>query len=359
VRPFEGGAPLIAASRLVDPEAADALVAAGAVDAVGMTRALIADPDLAAKARDGRRPIRCIGCNACIAHYHAGTEIRCTVNPRTGQELRLPRPEPAAEPKRLVVAGAGPAGLAAAAEALASGHEVVVLERSDRSGGQLALADTTPGGAEIARSFLANYREVEVRLGSEATPETIVALLPDAVIVATGARPYMPDLRLEGVQVVHAWDVLAGHAPTGGRVVVADWGGDPSGMDAAETLRAAGNEVTLAVASAGVGEGVHQYRRNLYLQRLYRAGVVLVQHHELAGAEGGEVRLRNVFAPELERAFAADLLVLALGRVPVDELAPALRAAGLRVAEAGDCLSPRSLEEAVLEGTLAARAAVA
>ena len=168
----------------------------------------------------------------------------------------------------------------------------------------------------------------------------------------------MPDLPLEGVEVVQSWAVLA-EPPARQRVVVADWGGDPGGLDAAELARGAGCEVTLAVAAASVGEGVHQYRRNLYLQRLYRAGVDVLHHHELAGAADGAVRLRNVFAPELERRVPADLLVLALGRVPVDGLALELRAAGLRVEEAGDCLSPRSLEEAVLEGTLAARTVLA
>jgi len=141
--------------------------------------------------------------------------------------------------------------------------------------------------------------------------------------------------------------------------VVADWGGDPSGLDAAEVLTLAGNDVTLAVASVAVGEAVHQYRRNLYLQRLYRAGVHVLQHHVLAGASGGEVELSNVFASELRLHLAADLLVLAQGRIPDDALAPALAAAGLRIEEAGDCLSPRSLEEAILEGTLAARRACA
>ncbi len=136
---------------------------------------------------------------------------------------------------------------------------------------------------------------------------------------------------------------------------MADWGGDPAGINATDALAAAGNDVTYAVASVAVGESVHQYRRNLYLQRLYRAGVTILQHHELLAAGNGEVFLGNVFAPELRAALPFDVLVVALGRVPADELAPLLRAAGLAVEEAGDCLSPRGLEEAVLEGTLAAQ----
>src|SRR5581483_7871370 len=117
------------------------------------------------------------------------------------------------------------------------------------------------------------------------------------------------------------WDVLAGAVPSGERVVVADWGGDSTGLDCAELIAAAGNEVTVATGSATAGEGVHQYRRHRYLARLYRAGVRVEQHLELAAASEGAVRFRNLFAEELESTIPADVLVLALGRVPVDGLA--------------------------------------
>ena len=355
----------IVTSRIVDPMHAESLVADGVADAVGMTRALIADPDLPRKAREGRLDelIRCIGCNACIAHYHAGTAIACAVNPRTGRELRL-RPAVAEKsPRRLVVAGGGPAGIAAASEAAQAGHDVVLLERTARLGGQLALAGAAPGGERVSNDFLDNairqLESVDIRLGVEASRETVWSLEPDAVVVATGARAYLPELELRLAEVVHAWDVIAGHAVTAEEVLVADWGGDPGGLDAAELLAASGKRVTLAVASVAVGELMHQYRRNLYLQRLYRAGVKILHHHQLESAGDGVARLRNVFAPDLVESVPAGAVVLALGRVPEDELAAELATAGLRFEEAGDCLSPRSLEEAVLEGTLAARRAVA
>jgi 2,4-dienoyl-CoA reductase-like NADH-dependent reductase (Old Yellow Enzyme family)/thioredoxin reductase len=339
--------PLIATSRIIHAVDAARLVADGVCDAVGMTRALIADPELVAKTRAGRTVIRCIGCNACIGHYHAGTGIACSVNPRTGRERRWPEPVRTTRPRRVVVVGGGPAGLAAAREAAAAGHHVTLLERADRLGGQAALSsldlDTNlPDG-------------VDVRLGTAAGVDVVDALRPDAVVVATGARPYRPALPLGDATVVSAWDVLTADPAGGRRVVVADWGGDPSGLEAAERLVRAGNRVTLAVGSVAVGEGVHQYRRNLYLQRLYRAGVAIVHHAELAGATATRVRLRNAFAPELEHLVPADVLVLAVGRVPEAELAPQLRAAGHRVEEAGDCLGPRGIEEAVLEGATAAR----
>jgi NADPH-dependent 2,4-dienoyl-CoA reductase/sulfur reductase-like enzyme len=341
---FAAPLPRIATSRVVAVEDAERLLEEGRAEAVGMTRALIADPELPRKAREGRAAeiVRCVGCNACIAHYHAGTPLRCAINPRTGRELRL-GPPAAAPGKSLVVVGGGPAGIAAAVEAGRAGHEVVLLERRDGLGGQIALAGAAPGGAELARSFLANAERqlagagVEVRLGAEG----LDGLEPDAVVLATGAEPYRRGSALT------AWDVLAGTLPEGGSVLVADWGGDPSGLDAAELLAAAGKEVKLAVSSVAVGELVHQYRRNLYLQRLYRAGVRILHHYELAPGGG----LRNVFAPELELEVGADAVVLALGRVPVEVEPPS----GIPVERAGDCLSPRSLEEAVLEGTLAAR----
>jgi pyruvate/2-oxoglutarate dehydrogenase complex dihydrolipoamide dehydrogenase (E3) component len=151
--------------------------------------------------------------------------------------------------------------------------------------------------------------------------------------------------------------VLAGNRPRGARVIVADWGGDAAGFAAAELLHAAGNDVTLALGSAAAGESLHQYQRNVYLGRLYRAGVRLEHHLELTGARSGRALFRNLFAPEVATALPADVLVLALGRIPVHGLGERLAARGLQVQEAGDCLSPRSLEEAILEGTLAARRA--
>ena len=360
---FRIGVPLVATSRIVDPAEADRLVGEGAADAVGMTRALITDPDLPRKAAAGEAEavLRCIGCNACIAHYHAGTAIACAQNPRTGRERTLPRPERAPERLRLVVVGGGPAGLAAAAEAGAAGHEVVLFERTAKIGGQAALAGAAPAHAELARALTGNFERllaaagVDLRLGVEAHREAVDELAPDAVIVATGARPFRPPLALDGVDELQAWDVLAGKRPAGRRVVVADWGGDPAGLDAAELLARAGNDVTLAVASVAVGEGLHQYARALHLARLYRSDVRIEHHVELVGAERGVAVFRNVFARDAEVELPTDVLVLALGRVPADELAPELVSLRVAVEEVGDCLGPRSLEEAILEGTLAAR----
>jgi 2,4-dienoyl-CoA reductase-like NADH-dependent reductase (Old Yellow Enzyme family)/thioredoxin reductase len=363
--PFKIGVPLVATSRVLDPREADRLIREGRADAFGMNRALITDPDLPRKAREGRLRdlLRCIGCNACIAHYHAETPIACAQNPRTGRERTLARPVAAASPVRIVVVGAGPAGLAAAAEAGAAGHEVIVLEERDEIGGQLALAAAAPMHAETAASLRGNYARlvdrpnVELRLRTPADADLVAQLEPDAVVVATGAHPYRPRrLNVGSVEVVGAWEVLAGARPEG-PVVVWDWGGDGTAMDCAELLQADGIDVTLAVGAALPGETLHQYVRNVYLGRLSRAGVPIAHFHDVVEGRDGEVVLRNVFAPELETTLPARTLVLSLGRVPRDTLTDRLAAQRVIVEAAGDCRSPRGLEEAILEGTLAAREA--
>jgi 2,4-dienoyl-CoA reductase-like NADH-dependent reductase (Old Yellow Enzyme family)/thioredoxin reductase len=361
--PFRLGPPVMATTRIVDPIEADGLIARGLADAVGMTRALITDPDMPNKARSGdaRAILRCIGCNACIAHYHAETPIRCAQNPRTGRERSLPPLTPAGTRRRVVIVGGGPAGLAAAAEAGAGGHDVLVLERSDRIGGQMQIASHSPGHREQAEALVANYRalldrpNVELRLNVTADAAAVAEQHPDLVVIATGARPAPPRQSLEGVAVLQAWDVLAG-ASVDGAVLIADWGGDTAGLDCAEVLAAHGHRVTLAVGAVMPGETIHQYARNQYLARLARAGVGIEQHQGLQSASGGQVLFRNVFAPEIESRIAADTLVLSLGRVPEDALRAGLDQLDIRVIEAaGDCLSPRGLEEAILEGTLAVR----
>jgi NADPH-dependent 2,4-dienoyl-CoA reductase/sulfur reductase-like enzyme len=349
---------------VIDPVEADGLVARGTADAFGMNRALITDPDMPRKARTGKTILRCIGCNACIAHYHAGTPIRCAQNPRTGRERTLTPPAPTSAAQRVVVVGAGPAGLAAAAEAGAAGHEVVVLERTGRIGGQVWLAGHAPGHRELAGSLTANYEalldrpNVELRLDVDADADAIAALEPDLALLATGARPAPPRQPLDGVEIAQVWDVLAGARPAG-RILIADWGGDPAALDCAELLAAEGRDVTLAVGAVMPGETLHQYTRNGYIARLCRAGVRIEHYLGLESARDGLVRFRNIFAPDLQTEIAADALLVALGRVPDDRLADDLRArGGFPVEEAGDCRSPRSIEEAVLEGTLAARRAV-
>ncbi len=373
---------LVATSGVVEPARAESLLAGGHADLVGMTRAQIADPGLVTKLAAGReRAVNwCIGCNqGCIGHYHAGTPISCVVNPRAGRERTFGRPAtPTAPPgaprtpgrPRVIVVGAGPAGMAAAVEAAAAGAAVTLIEASQTLGGQFALAGSAPAHREAWERWSVSLRtrlaegRVEVRLGELVTPTGAEALLADlggargGLLLATGARPFVPpglerEVSLGDTRavVVDAWEAIARPERVQGPVVVADWGGGWTGLDVAEVLAAGGRTVTLACAAAAVGEGVHQYQRNLYLARLDRLGVRLVQHCELA-LDDGRAWFRHVFSGRVLETPEAATLVISLGRAPSDALWPAL-AGRPNVERIGDVLGPRSAEEAVLEGALA------
>jgi 2,4-dienoyl-CoA reductase-like NADH-dependent reductase (Old Yellow Enzyme family) len=357
-----GALPVLATTRVADMAVADRLVHDGVADLVGMTRALIADPELIAKTLGGQTDevIECIGCNqACIGHYHAGVPIGCAVNARTGRELTLGAsdhhaiPHPTGHSRRMLVIGAGPAGAAAAIEAATGGDEVTLVEREPELGGQLRLAGLAPAHAEMweryLRSTTARLRAagVTLKLGTEADAELAAAY--DAVVLASGARPYLPALPDTDLQVVQAWDAIRSPRDVAGPVLVADWGGGWDGLDAAERLAGAGHPVTLACAGLVPGETLHQYQRNLYLSRLDEQQITILHHHELA-LEPSTLALRHVFSGARKPLPDVATLVLAQGRVPADELWAALEShpGAVRV---GDVLGPRTLEEAVLEAT--------
>jgi 2,4-dienoyl-CoA reductase-like NADH-dependent reductase (Old Yellow Enzyme family) len=364
IRAATPGATLIATTRVVDLADAEALIASGTADLVGMTRALIADPELLAKTVAGRERevIECVGCNqSCIGHYHAGLPIGCAVNPRTGRErsMSVPARAPGRRGRRVLVIGAGPAGAAAALQAAQAGDTVTVLEREDEIGGQLRIAGLAPAHRELwdryRRSTGARLRSAGVSVELSAPADAGLAADFDLVVLATGARPYEPLLSgAPGPAMRQAWEAIVDPASLTAPVLVADWGGGWDGLDAAERLAEAGVAVTLACAAPVPGETLHQYQRNLYLARLDRRTISILHHTELA-IETGRVTLRHVFSGRELPMPPVQTLVLAQGRVPDDGLWAELERHPGAV-RAGDVLGPRTLEEAVLEGTLAVSA---
>jgi len=357
------GMPVFVTGRINQPQDAEAVIASGQADLCGMTRALIADPEMPAKAREGRPDdIRaCIACNqACIGHFHRGYPISCIQHPVTGRELRYGTPKPAERPKRVMVVGGGPAGMKAAAVAAARGHRVTLYEASGRLGGQALLAQLLPGRAEFGGLVTNLQRElelaqVEVRKGVRVDKALVEAEAPDAVIVATGAIPFRPNIEQDGrMQVVDSWQVIRGEVTVGASVLVSDWRCDWIGIGVAEALARAGSSVRLAVNGTTAGEVLPLYVRDHSVGRLHRLGVTITPFARLYGCDGDTVYLQHTTSGEPMTVEGIDTLVLCHGHAPVMELGEALADFAGDLHIVGDGLAPRTAEEAIFEGFRAA-----
>ena len=356
------GLPVFVAGRINQPQIAEAVLAAGQADMCGMTRAMISDPEMPDKARTGRLDdIRaCIACNqACIGHYHMGVGISCIQNPVTGRERMLGSTAKSATSRRILVAGGGPAGMKAALTAAERGHRVTLHEAGRRLGGQVLLAQLLPERAEFGglvtnlQHELARAR-VEVRLGAPVSAETVRHERPDAVIVATGGLPYRPEIEgAEDAHVLDAWAVLEGRANPGGRVLVADWRCDWVGMGVAEKLAREGRHVRLAITGTNVGQNLQQYLRDHWAGKLHRLGVEVIPYARLFGVDADTAYMTHLVTNEPIIASEVETVVLALGHRPDTSLEEELAPLGIPLHLAGDCLAPRSAEEAVYEGMMA------
>jgi 2,4-dienoyl-CoA reductase-like NADH-dependent reductase (Old Yellow Enzyme family) len=349
------------------------LVADGAADIVAMTRAHLADPALARRARDGRveEITPCVGENECLSRAFAGQQVACVMNPMTGRERAWPLPRPAAaRARRVTVIGAGPAGLRAAAVAGERGHDVVVLEASDEVGGHLELMARLPGRADWREGveFLAREaaRHADVRLGCTAAAADVAATEPSVVLVATGAaweadgrdpaRPGAP--AIPGAGAAHVLDVetavrrvLADPAALGRHVVVIDETGEVLPVALAELAAAGGARVDVVTRKPLVGARLHAtFQAPDVFARLAALDVHLLPGHAVERIDGASVALTEAWSGRPRTIDGADTVVLALRRAPRDELAADLREAGLDVHVIGDARSPRRAAEAIYDG---------
>lgn len=356
--------PLMVTGRINQPQDAEKIIADGKADACGMTRALICDPLLAEKvALDRPDEIRaCIGCNqACIGHFFKGVAISCIQNPASGREISHPRPPKVGSPKRVMIIGGGPAGMKAAITAAEQGHDVSLFEGQPRLGGQVTLAQLLPGRAEFG-GLVTNLETelkaigVDVNLNTRVQRSTVEELAPDVVIVATGAKPYIPALDgLDQQNVVTAWDVISGHKNVGNRVVVADWRCDWIGVGVAEMLALEGCHVRLAVNGTQVAEELMPYMRDYAAGRMFDLGVSVLPYARLHGASDDTVYFEHTVARQPMICEDVDTLVLALGHQPEESLVEQLDGIDIDVRMIGDCLAARTAEEAVFEGWETAR----
>jgi 2,4-dienoyl-CoA reductase (NADPH2) len=354
--------PVMAAGRIRFPDLAERAVESGQVDFVGIGRGVIADADWVAKAREGRtaeiRP--CIGivqdCRA--AHGLVG----CAVNARAGRESEWGPPRRAATPKRVVVAGAGPAGLEAARVAAEFGHEVVLYEQADVTGGQLRIAAAGPTREELLDFVFYAERElarlgVDVRLGTPATRDAVLADEPDLVVAATGATPLPPEFPFDvDARVVTVWDLLGGAVKEipAGAAVLDDGSGFWHGVSAAEYLAERGAAVELLTPASGIALAIPHESVAGVLARLGSNGVRYRPLTTVTSMRGSTVSLADAVTGEASE-IEAELLVVRTRLRPDDALLRELDGEVPALVAVGDCSAARRLSHAVLDANTALR----
>jgi 2,4-dienoyl-CoA reductase-like NADH-dependent reductase (Old Yellow Enzyme family)/thioredoxin reductase len=359
-----------AEARIRTPANADQLIASGGADLVSLVRAQIADPELANKARAGRaadiRP--CINCNQeCIGRRLRDYWISCLVNPSVGREFVWAATEGSrsARPKRILVVGGGPAGMETARVAAERGHRVMLIERSERLGGQLRLAARQPKREEIDE-FLAwlegqlTQLQVEIRRSTELSAEAIAADEYDQVVIATGARPgasgfqrALPHLaRLPGVELEHVVsveDVLSGSVALGLRVLLVDDDGGWRASGTALYLAERGHRVTLLTPALHAGHHLgHTASVGLLAKALAERDVTVITSAALCAIERDTAVILDLLTGR-ERRETFDAVVLAMLPEANAELAAELGAHGILATSIGDCVAPRKATMAIYE----------
>ncbi len=358
--------PVIGVGRFKDPLQAERALAEGHCDLVGVVRGQIADADFVAKARAGApEEIRlCLSCNQeCVGRMGLNRWLGCIENPRTGKEAdRIGVARRVAEPKDVMVVGAGPAGLQAAIAAARNGHRVTVYEREPEPGGQVRLAATVPNRAEfgdLVRNQLAECRRlgVAIELGAAVWPGFVEDQHPAHVIVATGAeaaRPWWAPV--DAAQVVDIREVLDGSVQPFGAVVVIDEIGFHHATSVAELLADRGCHVEVITNGMVVGQdlGVTLDMENWWV-RASAKGIVQSTDLVPMGIEGSTLSLLHHPTGVMQQR-TPDWVVLAIPAAPVEWLYTELRARGVSVERVGDCVAPRRAHAAVIEGERAGSA---
>ncbi len=327
----EVGLPTFHAARIPDVATARYAVASGQLDMVGMTRAHMADPHIVQKIREKReddiRP--CVGATYCLDRIYQGGMALCIHNPATGREQTMPHSiTPAKDLKKVVVIGAGPAGLEAARVAAERGHQVVVFEAADQPGGQVRLTSLTKRRAEMIgiidwRMAQCAARDVDFRFNTFAEAADVLAEKPDVVIVATGGLPQKDILAFGNELTVNAWDILSGDVKPGQNVLLFDDAGDHSALQAAQLLAEAGSTVEVMTPDRAFAPEVMAMNLVPYMRALQDKKVTFTVTYRLSGVKKTGNQLTAVIDSDYmdigqERDF--DQIIVNHGTLPLDDI---------------------------------------
>ena len=360
---------LICSQRVNDPLIAESVLASGAADLVSMNRAIMTDPEMPTKAREGRlEEIRhCIACNECIARGRIGMPIACTMNAELGREQQMAI-EKTDTPRHVLVVGGGPAGLEAARVASLRGHRVTLYEKGDTLGGQPLIASQAPGREELDEvrryyTYQMGLQEVDVHLNTEATSETIEQEAPDAVVIATGSRAILSGLTADDVPVVDVRTILSGEADIepGQRVVLQAEDHHMQGLTAADFLVEKGCEVQVLTEAVYAGSQIETGTLETLYQRLLTKGVTITPLTTIKLIDGRTVVTENTISKAEARIQGVDMIVASYGNEASDELYREVKSDADSTSNTpalylvGDASAPRRLMDAILDGARVGR----
>jgi N-methyl-L-proline demethylase len=328
--------PTFHAARISDVATARHALATGKVDMVGMTRAHMTDPHIVRKILSGRehdiRP--CVGATYCLDRIYQGGEAYCIHNPATGRELSMPHVIPAAaKRKKVVVVGAGPAGLEAARVAAERGHEVVVFEAANEAGGQVRLTARSKRKAEMIgiidwRMAQCTAKGVTFHFNAYADEAMVLNESPDVVIIATGGLPHTEVLAAGNDLVVSTWDILTGDVKPGSNVLLYDDAGDHAALMAAEVLANAWAKVEIMTPDRSFAPDVMGMNLVPYMRALQKHDVTFTVTFRLENVVRDGNQLRCDIGSDyggVHKQRMVDQVVVNHGTRPLDELYFALK----------------------------------
>lgn len=359
----ETGMLTIAVGRINDPKQADEIIATGKADMVVIGRGQLADPEFCNKAKEGRVDdiIRCVGCNqGCFDGFVSPDmpHITCLRNPALGREdeYSIVKTD---NPKKVLIAGGGVAGLESALTLKRRGHNPILCEASDSLGGQFKLAGIAPRKGElkdaaIAMGEMVKRENIEIRLSTPVTPEIINEINPDEVIIAIGAEPIKPNIPgIDLPHVTNSHDILAGHSSAKGNIVVI--GGGLVGLEVVEYLADENNSITVVEMLDEVAKDLGQLRKICVMESIYGAGIKTITNAKCVEIKENAVVVEK--DNKLEE-IPCDSVVIAVGarsRVS-DELSTYCKENNIPFHIIGDAVRARRALNAIAEAAEVARA---
>lgn len=349
--------PVIGVGKINDSIMAETMLAEGVADFVSLGRAAIADPEFPNKAASGNLD-EITPCVGCLTRCWGEPGIKndrwrsCMMNPFAGYEGTM-KIEKADKVEKIVVIGAGPAGMEYAWIAAARGHQVVLLEKEARVGGQLRIASIAPGKIDFGRGVkwlwtMCRKHGVDIRLETEADKEFVLSLKPDKIVVATGAKAVVPFLNVKDIPCVTAFDVLEGKYMLGSKVLVL--GGGMVGLETAEFAAVQGRVVTVVERLSNVGNGIGGAQLSFMMKSLKEKNVQLLTETTLLSADADGVLCEQNGVRQTLTGY--DMIVMAVGTRSENSLKTVMEETGIPVITFGDAVKPGRAYTAIEEAAV-------